>query len=41
MIELDVSPIKQLGGVNVIDFNKNPELDKLRHERCEKNFLKL
>lgn len=43
MIDLDFKQRsdREQGGVNVIDFNKNPELDRLRREMCEQNFAKL
>jgi len=41
IVDLDSSPARETGGVNVLDFTRNPELDRLRRERCEQNFLKL
>jgi len=32
---------RELGGVNVIDLNQNPELDLERRRKCEDNFINM
>ena len=40
-MDKDETMVTSTGGVNILDFNKNPELDRLRHSRSEQNFIRL